>query len=52
MDDIKDKEITRVTDIGSLEDKLVINFEFSDRSSSTIECNTNEIVYTPSTGRQ
>ncbi len=50
MDDIKDKEITRVTDIGSLEDKLVINFEFSDRSSSTIECNTNEIVYTPSTG--
>lgn len=50
LDDIRAKEITRVTDIGSNENELVINFQFDDSSYSTIRCNSSEITYIPTSG--
>lgn len=49
--DLNNKKIVSINDSGSNETKLVINIEFTDRTSSTIEAEEKKIKYTDSDGK-
>ena len=49
--DLNNKNIASINDSGSNETKLVINIEFTDRTSSTIEAEEKKIKYTDSDGK-
>lgn len=49
--DLNNKNIASINDSGSNETKLVINIEFTDRTSSKIEAEEKKIKYTDSDGK-
>ena len=49
--DLNNKNIVSINDSGSNETKLVINIEFTDRTSSKIEAEEKKIKYTDSDGK-
>ena len=50
--DLNNKNIVSINDSGSNETKLVINIEFTDRTSSKIEAEEKKIKYTDSDGKK
>lgn len=50
--DLNNKNIVSINDSGSNETKLVINIEFTDRTSSKIEAEEKKIKYTSSDGKK